>query len=110
MLFSIPPGHSIPQTQMGIWQFTLHETWTSKPPTHSLDQRFQLAKDIATGLLYVHAVGWVLKGLCPMSIILLNEKKLPKTAQERYGRLPRAFLVGVQRARKNQGYSSLKSN
>jgi hypothetical protein len=45
-----------------------------------------------------------------MSIVLLNEDNLPQTAQEKYGQLPRAFLIGAQRARTNQGYSSLTSN
>jgi hypothetical protein len=43
LMFSIPSGHSIPNTQTGERQFALHQTWTT-PLAHSLDQRFQLAK------------------------------------------------------------------
>jgi hypothetical protein len=66
--------------------------------------------DIATGVLYVHAVGWLLKGLAPMSIVLLEETDVDETSKLQNGYLPRAFLVGVQSAREDPGHSSVTSS
>lgn len=87
---------------------TLHSVWNSKPPEHSLEQRFCLTREITTGLLYVHTTGWVLKGLIPFSIILLEKTHAPGGISANIGSLPHAFPVKIQKARTDNDDSQLK--
>ena len=61
--------------------------------THALDQRVGFARDIATAILYIHAIGWVHKDVCPRNIILLAN------SQSKHSDLPIPYLVGSQLAR-----------
>jgi len=62
--------------------------------THALDRRLGFARDIATAVLYIHAMGWVHKDVCPRNIILLGN------LQKKLSDLPTPYLVGSQFARK----------
>jgi len=108
LLFSIPPGYRPVVDSVGSTAITLHSVWNSKPPQHSLEQRFRFAREIATGLLYVHAAGWVLKGLSPFSIVLLERIPAPGEISSKTGNLPHAFLVGIQEARTDNDDSQLR--
>jgi len=73
---------------------TLEKMLTNKTfSTHALDQRVGFARDIATAVLYIHAIGWVHKDVCPRNIILLANP------QSKDSDLPIPYLVGSQLAR-----------
>jgi hypothetical protein len=73
LLYEIPIGYrTLVENEKPVLR-TLHDIWGNKPPTHSLDQRVRLTRDISTAILYIHAVGWVHKDVCPQNIIVLEE-------------------------------------
>jgi len=97
LLFDIPTGFRHPAENSKPYIITLLDIWSNKPPAHSLDQLVRLARDISTAILYVHAVDWVHKDVCPQKILLLNEIGVT-TEKARSGYLPQAFLLGLYSA------------
>ena len=61
---------------------------------HSLSERFTLASELAKAVSFVHAFGFVHKGIRPEAILLLEDEK---------SSLGSAFLVGFDRVRTAEG-------
>ncbi|KAI1749189.1 hypothetical protein F4782DRAFT_514270 [Xylaria castorea] len=72
-------------------------------PVCSLDQRVGFARDIATAVLYIHAIGWVHKDICPRNIIILKDTRSSQPSQ------PVPYLVGSRSSRRVFWYSDKRS-
>ncbi|KAJ0425696.1 hypothetical protein BJY00DRAFT_307840 [Aspergillus carlsbadensis] len=72
------------------------------PPAHSLSQRIELARKLATGVLFLHAIDWVHKSISSQNILVLEQSSLD--ASSRFPRsLGQPYLVNFQWARGNGG-------
>ncbi|KAI0455272.1 hypothetical protein F5B21DRAFT_472577 [Xylaria acuta] len=72
-------------------------------PICSLDQRVGFARNIATAVLYVHAIGWVHKDICPRNIVILKDTRSSQSSQ------PVPYLVGSRSSRQVFWYSDQRS-
>jgi serine/threonine protein kinase len=70
---------------------------------HSLDQRFQLGRQIASAILFIHSVGWVHKGVQTSNIWMANRQS-SSVAYPQY--LGTAFLAGFDYTRREEGRST----
>ena len=110
LLFDIPKGFSLLKENGKASILTLHDIWGNQSPNHSLDQRARLARDICTAILYVHAVGWVHKDVCPQKILILDDIGVAVAEKTKSGYLPQAFLLGLHSARSDQSFSYCKGD
>ncbi|KAI0859170.1 hypothetical protein F4860DRAFT_484115 [Xylaria cubensis] len=72
-------------------------------PVCSLDQRVGFARNIATAVLYIHAIGWVHKDICPRNIVVLKDNRSNQPSQ------PVPYLVGSRSSRQVFWYSDYRS-
>lgn len=70
---------------------------------HSLDQRFELARQIASGILFIHSVGWVHKGIQSSNIWMANSLSPGLAYPEHLGT---AFLAGFDYTRRSDATST----
>jgi Protein tyrosine and serine/threonine kinase len=73
---------------------------------HSLDQRFELARQIATALLFIHSLNWVHKGVCASNIVLTHKPTSNKTLRQWPKHLGTAYLVGFDFSRRAFAHST----
>lgn len=89
--FPCPDGMKNPRTLQDL----LTETVNEKGLVHSLTDRVNLAKKITSGLLFVHAAGFLHKKVNPTSVVVYERK------DEKYpDHLGEPFLVGYDQIRK----------
>jgi hypothetical protein len=67
---------------------------------HSLDQRFELVRQIASAILFIHSIGWVHKGVQTSNIWLANRQNLASTSHTYPENLGTAFLAGFDYTRR----------
>ncbi|MCJ1251358.1 hypothetical protein MMC30_008590 [Trapelia coarctata] len=67
---------------------------------HSLDQRFELARQVATALLFVHSIGWVHKGIRSSAVHLARRQESTLDI------LGTSFLAGFEYTRRDVGVST----
>ncbi|KAL2835995.1 hypothetical protein BJX68DRAFT_260058 [Aspergillus pseudodeflectus] len=89
LVFDIPPSLSSPRT--------LRDLLVHNAP-QSLDQRFQLAKQLVRSLMFVHTSGFVHKGIRPDTVIVFKDKNSV---------IGPSFLIGFERFRPNNARSRL---
>lgn len=70
---------------------------------HSLDQRFELARQIASAILFIHSIGWVHKGVQTSNIWIANRQSSTFTYPSYLGT---AFLAGFDYTRREAGRST----
>jgi hypothetical protein len=70
---------------------------------HSLDQRFQLGRQIASAILFIHSIGWVHKGVQTSNIWMANRQSSSLAYPECLGT---AFLAGFDYTRRVEGRST----
>ncbi|KAJ0421811.1 hypothetical protein BJY00DRAFT_105548 [Aspergillus carlsbadensis] len=90
LLFEIPDGLSSPRTLRTLLEDT---------PKVSLSDRFQLAKQLARSVTFVHAAGFVHKNIRPETVLVFNDTD-NKLRRESLGS---SFLIGFERVRKAEG-------
>lgn len=89
--FPYPDGMKNPRTLQDLLTDTVNE----KGLVHSLTDRVNLAKKITSGLLFVHAAGFLHKKVNPTSVVVFDRK------DEKYpDQLGEPFLVGYDQIRK----------
>jgi hypothetical protein len=66
LVFKFPTGATTPQTLRSLLLAD------ASRPKHPLEQRFTLARHIATGMFYLHAAGYVHKNIRPDTIVLFT--------------------------------------
>ncbi|ERF74537.1 hypothetical protein EPUS_08948 [Endocarpon pusillum Z07020] len=89
--FPYPDGMKNPRTLQNLLTDTEHP----KDLVHSLTDRVNLAKKVTSGLLFVHAAGFLHKKVNPTSIVVFERK------DEKYpDHLGEPFLVGYDSIRK----------
>lgn len=91
-VFAIPPGLYAPRTLREI---------LLQGATYPLDQRFQLAKDLARSVAFVHTYGFVHKNIRPDTIVVF---------QDHPSVLGHSFLVGFERFRPAAAGSHLRGD
>ena len=70
---------------------------------HSLDQRFELARQIASAILFIHSIGWVHKGIQASNIWMANRQSSTFKYPQNLGT---AFLAGFDYTRRETGRST----
>lgn len=80
-IFDVPAGLSIPAT-------TLRHLLRARPQ-YPLNQRIQLAQQLARSVMFVHTAGFVHKNIRPETIVIFHEES----------RLGPSFLTGFERIR-----------
>lgn len=118
ILYQIPRGfettYRFSSTQVSPESFdsrfptTLHSLFMAKStdgsritPEHSLGQRFEFARQIATAVFYCHSIGWVHKSITSHNI-LMSWKEAPKGRKQFPQNLGSAFLTGFEYSRRAQ--------
>ncbi|KAI9667448.1 MAG: hypothetical protein M1821_000264 [Bathelium mastoideum] len=88
-IFRVPKGLSDPRT--------LRSCLLDRSHRHNLSDRFQLATELAKSIAYVHTFGFVHKNLRPETILVFRDGE---------STIGSAFLIGFERVRLGDGYSS----
>lgn len=70
---------------------------------HSLDQRFELARQIASAILFIHSIGWVHKGVQTSNIWMANRQSSAFNYPQYLGT---AFLAGFDYTRREVARST----
>ncbi|PLB37688.1 uncharacterized protein BDW47DRAFT_131935 [Aspergillus candidus] len=103
-IFPIPQGLSNPRTLRCL---------LLEQPTCSLSQRVRLAKQLARSVMFVHAMGFVHKGIRPETVLIFTEDNAsqqavpePATANANANLGP-SYLVGFERTRRADGPTDL---
>ncbi|KAL3443986.1 hypothetical protein BJX65DRAFT_311294 [Aspergillus insuetus] len=94
LLFEIPDGLSSPRTLRTLLEDT---------PKVSLSDRFQLAKQLARSVTFVHAAGFVHKNIRPETVFVFDEINSATNSKSRRKSLGFSFLIGFERVRKAEG-------
>lgn len=104
ILYALPDRCSPPTTLTD----TLEETKAdgSRILEHSLDQRFELARQIATALLFIHSLNWVHKGVCASNVVLTHRPTSSGPLREWPKYLGTAYLVGFDFSRREFAHST----
>jgi hypothetical protein len=103
ILYQVPSTHEFPVTLAEIISKTKPDG--SRILEHSLDQRFELARQVATAVLFVHSTGWLHKGIHASNVILLYRIG-HHPAQRSPICLGTAFLVGFDFSRRDVSRST----
>jgi hypothetical protein len=94
LLFDIPDGLSSPITLRSLLE---------DAPKISLSDRFQLAKQLARSVTFVHAAGFVHKNIRPETVLVFDEINSATNRKSRRKSLGSSFLIGFERVRKAEG-------
>ncbi|KAI9367312.1 hypothetical protein BJX61DRAFT_316905 [Aspergillus egyptiacus] len=86
LLFEIPEGLSSPRTLRHL---------LAASPKCSLSHRFQLAKQLARSVMFVHAAGFVHKNIRPETVLVFEDDSA--------NTLGPSFLIGFERIRRAEG-------
>ncbi|KAK0515020.1 hypothetical protein JMJ35_002399 [Cladonia borealis] len=99
IVYAIPTtlmqGDSIPRTLSSI---------LTEPAGHTLEQRFELARKLATAVFFLHSVGWVHKAIRSSNVIVLQSSQIPETRRYPIS-LGDPYLVNLESARGVQEHS-----
>lgn len=98
ILYALPDRCSPPRTLAEALEET--KANGSRVLEHSLDQRFELARQIATALLFIHSLNWVHKGVCASNVVLTHRPTPSGTWREWPKHLGTAYLVGFDFSRR----------
>ena len=103
-IFPIPQGLSDPRTLRSL---------LLERPTCSLSQRVRLARQLARSVMFVHAMGFVHKGIRPETVLIFTEEdaskqteQVPRKANTKASLGP-SYLVGFERTRRADGPTDL---
>ncbi|KAF8539318.1 hypothetical protein BDD12DRAFT_882701 [Trichophaea hybrida] len=99
--FRIPAGKENPRSLRDILLDPINR---DRGIAHSLDERINLAKKIASAVFYVHSADFVHKNVRTDNIIILEPITDPESPSKKYRQFPRAigepYLVGYDGVRK----------
>jgi hypothetical protein len=73
---------------------------------HSLDQRFELARQIATALLFIRSLSWVHKGVCASNVVLTHKPRAGGGLLDWPKYIGTAYLVGFDFSRREFAHST----
>ncbi|PLN80543.1 hypothetical protein BDW42DRAFT_170631 [Aspergillus taichungensis] len=99
-IFPIPQGLSNPRTLRSL---------LLERPTCSLSQRVRLAKQLARSVMFVHAMGFVHKGIRPETVLIFTEENTSQQTKPEPAKaytnasLGPSYLVGFERTRRADG-------
>jgi len=100
--FRIPAGKENPRSLRDLLLDPVNRSWGI---AHSLDQRINLAKKIASAVFYVHSAAFVHKNVRADNIIILEPVTDVEASKKKYHQFPRAvgepYLVGYDGVRKD---------
>ena len=102
VIYSLPQQFDHPRSLADILSQT-HSNG-SRILEHSLDQRFELARQIATALLFVHSTGWVHKGMHSSNVVLAYQDRGSERQWPKY--LGTAYLIGFEFSRRDKATST----
>jgi hypothetical protein len=71
-------------------------------PEPDLESRFQLARELSTGLWHFHAVGWIHKSFCSANVLCFNDSD----CQDAQNALGNPYIFGWEYSRPVSGLSS----
>ena len=116
LLYELPPSLPSDETPRTLWNCIVAtrpsrndpSRQEPQPPSHSLDERFDLARRITTAVLYVNAMGWVHKSIRTRNIVLAPSGAGDgKHATQRLGD---PYLCGFDMARQDKASSDQKGD
>lgn len=104
ILYEFPAKYSSPSRLIDL----LRETTPNgtRILKHSLDQRFELARQISTALLFLHSIGWVHKGVRSSNVFLANSKDAMDQGRKYPEYLGSGFLAGFDYSRSESARST----
>lgn len=73
---------------------------------HSLDQRFELARQISTAILFIHSVGWFHKGVRSSNVFLAHSQDAIAHGRKDPQFLGTSFLAGFDYTRRDAARST----
>jgi hypothetical protein len=77
----------------------------SEAPEHPLNQRFELARKLATAVLFLYVVGWVHKAIRSANVVVLQSNQMLK--KHRYPKsLGDPYLIEIESSRSVEQYSN----
>jgi hypothetical protein len=104
---SISPSDKTPLTLSSMLrepQDSLSAAPKAATPKHALNERFRLAKELATAVFFLHACGWVHKDIRPGNIIIPQSSRTPEDKRFPF-KLGRPYLVSLESARGSRNHS-----
>ncbi|KAK2750108.1 hypothetical protein FQN57_004601 [Myotisia sp. PD_48] len=73
-------------------------------PAHPLNERFELARKLATGVLFLHSIGWVHKAIRSQNILVIDKATSSSPPKKNFPHsLGNPYLVNFQSSRRNDG-------
>lgn len=104
ILYDLPAKHAHPKRLIDVLRET--DSNGNRILRHSLDQRFELARQIATAVLFIHSIGWVHKGVRASNIFLAHSKDALHQGRKYPEFLGTSFLAGFDYTRRDAARST----
>ncbi|KAJ9629318.1 hypothetical protein H2203_001691 [Taxawa tesnikishii (nom. ined.)] len=96
--YDLPKGYCKPKQLTQLWEMV-----DGTKVKHPLNERFELARQISTAVLFIHSVGWFHKGIRSSNIWLAQKDSSGRCFPQCLGT---AFLAGLDYSRRGQATST----
>ena len=106
LLYEFPMGLSNPRSLRNL---LLDPINAIKGSIHSISDRFELARQLARAILFVHVTKNVHKSVRPETVLLFEPDRSSEKARYPFT-IGRAYIVGFEKVRKDGPYSTRKSD
>ncbi|CAF9930786.1 hypothetical protein IMSHALPRED_008282 [Imshaugia aleurites] len=106
LLYEFPMGFSKPRS---LRNMLLDPENAIKGPRHSISERFELARQLARAILFIHITKNVHKSVRPETILLFEPDGSSDKVRYPYT-IGQAYIVGFENMRKDGPYSTRKSD
>lgn len=104
ILYDLPAKYTHPNRLIDVLRDT--DSNGNRILRHSLDQRFELARQISTAILFIHSVGWVHKGVRTSNIFLAQSEGALAQGRRYPEFLGTSFLTGFDYTRRDAARST----
>lgn len=104
ILYDLPTKYDPPKRLIDKLRET--DTNGNRILKHSLDQRFELARQISTAILFIHSVGWYHKGVRSSNIFLAHSQDTIAHGRKDPLFLGTSFLAGFDYTRRDAARST----
>jgi len=104
ILYEFPAKYSPPSRLIDILRMTGPNG--TRILKHSLDQRFELVRQISTAILFIHSIGWFHKGIRSSNIFLAHSKEATDLGRNYPEYLGTSFLAGFDYSRSEAARST----
>jgi hypothetical protein len=104
ILYEFPAKYSPPSRLIDLLRKTTPNG--TRILEHSLDQRFELVRQISTAILFIHSVGWFHKGIRSSNLFLAHSKEATDHGRNYPEYLGTSFLAGFDYSRSEAARST----